>query len=54
MGKVTLEAKSRKDSGKKVAKLLRAEGKLPAVVYNSEGKSEMIEIPLKEHELIRF
>ena len=44
MGKVTLEAKSRKEKKKKVAKLLRAEGKLPAVVYNSEGKSEMIEI----------
>lgn len=48
MAKVTLEAKSRKDSGKKAAKALRATGRIPAVVYNSEGKAEMIDVDEKE------
>ena len=44
MAKVTLDAKVRTESGKKCAKLLRASGKLPAVVYNSEGKATMLEV----------
>lgn len=44
MGKVTLEAKSRKESGKKAAKTLRAAGRMPAVLYNSEGKATMVEV----------
>ena len=48
MDKVTLEAKSRKDTGKKAAKLLRAAGRIPAVVYNSEGKSTMVDVDSTE------
>lgn len=44
MGKMTIEAKSRTECGKKAAKTLRAAGRLPAVVYNSEGKATMIEV----------
>ncbi|MBR0155148.1 MAG: 50S ribosomal protein L25 [Treponema sp.] len=48
MDKVNLEAKSRKDTGKKAAKLLRAAGRIPAVVYNSEGKSTMVDVDSTE------
>ena len=44
MGKMTLEAKTRTVTGKKAARTLRAAGRLPAVVYNSEGKSTMIDV----------
>lgn len=44
MDKVTLEAKSRKETGKKAAKILRAAGRIPAIVYNSEGKSSMVDV----------
>ena len=44
MGKTTLEAKTRTVTGKKAARTLRAGGRLPAVVYNSEGKSTMIDV----------
>lgn len=48
MGKVTLEAKSRTESGKKAAKALRATGRIPAVVYNSEGKASMVDVDAVE------
>lgn len=48
MAKVTLEAKSRTESGKKAAKALRATGRIPAVVYNSEGKATMVDVDEKE------
>ena len=48
MAKVTLEAKSRTESGKKAAKTLRAAGRIPAVVYNSEGKATMVDVDEKE------
>lgn len=48
MGKVTLEAKSRKDSGKKAAKALRATGRIPAVVYNSNGEATMLDVDATE------
>lgn len=44
MGKVTLDAKVRSESGKKAAKNLRATGRIPAVVYNSEGKATTIDV----------
>lgn len=44
MGKMTLDAKTRTECGKKAAKKIRAAGRLPAVLYNSEGKSTMIDV----------
>lgn len=44
MGKVTLEAKARTETGKKAAKNLRATGRIPAVMYNSDGKATMLDI----------
>ena len=48
MGKVTLEAKSRTESGKKAAKALRAAGHIPAVVYNSSGEAKMLDVDATE------
>ncbi len=44
MDQLTINAKTRTESGKSAAKHLRAEGRLPAVLYNSEGKSTMLTI----------
>ena len=48
MGKVTLEAKSRTESGKKAAKALRAARHIPAVVYNSNGEAKMLDVDATE------
>lgn len=48
MGKTTLEAKSRSTTGKRAAKTLRATGRIPAVVYNSEGKATMLDVDSAE------
>jgi ribosomal protein L25 (general stress protein Ctc) len=47
MREVTLEARTRKDAGKGVARKLRAAGKIPAVVYGKGEEPMAIEL---EHE----
>lgn len=42
MERLVLNAKTRTEKGKGAAKLLRAAGKLPAVMYNSKGESIML------------
>ncbi|MEK7663836.1 MAG: 50S ribosomal protein L25 [Patescibacteria group bacterium] len=44
---ITLQAKTRKDLGKKV-RLIRGLGKIPAVVYGPESKNTVIEVDEKE------
>lgn len=44
MDYMTLSAEVRTETGKKVAKQLRAAGKLPAVMYNSKGVSTMLTV----------
>lgn len=44
MATITLEAKGRKDTGKKAAKALRLTGRIPAIVYNSKGEATMIDV----------
>ena len=44
MDQLVVNAKVRKDSGKKAAKQLRATGRIPAIMYNAEGKSTMIDV----------
>ena len=48
MERMQIIAKTRTESGKGVAKRLRAAGSLPAIAYNSKGKSTMISIDEKE------
>lgn len=47
MKEITLEARTRKDAGKGVARKLRAAGKIPAVVYGKAEEPVVIEL---EHE----
>ncbi len=47
MKEITLEARTRKDAGKGVARKLRAAGKIPAVVYGKGEEPVVIEL---EHE----
>ena len=44
MDQLVINAKPRKETGKKAAKTLRATGRLPAIMYNTKGKSEMLDI----------
>ncbi|MCR5290627.1 MAG: 50S ribosomal protein L25 [Treponema sp.] len=44
MDQMVINAKIRKETGKKAAKQLRATGRLPAVMYNSKGESTMLDI----------
>jgi large subunit ribosomal protein L25 len=44
MSKQTLNAKTRTVTGKRAAKNLRKEGRIPAVVYNSKGEATSIEV----------
>jgi len=44
MSKQTINAKVRTATGKTVAKNLRKEGRIPAVVYNSKGEATSIEV----------
>ena len=44
MERLVINAKTRTATGKGVARRLRAEGQLPAVMYNSKGESGMLEI----------
>ncbi len=44
MEQFVINAKIRKETGKKAAKQLRAAGRIPAVAYNEKGESTMLDI----------
>lgn len=44
MEQLVVDAKTRKETGKKVARQLRANGRIPAVVYDEEGKAVSIDV----------
>ena len=44
MDQFTVDAKTRKETGKKAAKALRAAGRIPAVVYDESGKATSIDV----------
>ncbi len=48
MERLVINAKTRTQSGKGVARRLRAVGQLPAVMYNSKGEAGMLEITESE------
>ncbi len=48
MEQMVINAKTRKETGKRVAKRLRDQGKLPAIAYNEKGESVMLEIDAAE------
>lgn len=48
MEQYVVNAKIRKETGRKVAKTLRAEGRLPAVAYDEKGQSVMLDIDANE------
>ncbi len=48
MEQLVINAKIRKETGKKVAKALRASGRIPAVAYNEKGESTMLDIDAAE------
>ena len=50
MERFVINATTRKETGKKYAKALRAEGKIPAVAYNEKGEATMLEIASGEFE----
>lgn len=52
MAKKTILARARTATGKGAAKVLRSEGRLPAVVYDREGKSILIDIDNHEFQLL--
>lgn len=48
MEQFTINAKTRKECGKRAAKALRATGHIPAVAYNEKGESVMLDIEATE------
>ncbi|MBQ0039451.1 MAG: 50S ribosomal protein L25 [Treponema sp.] len=50
MERFVINATTRKETGKKYAKAIRAEGKIPAVAYNEKGEATMLEIAASEFE----
>ena len=48
MEQFVINAKIRKETGKKAAKDLRAQGRIPAVAYNENGESVMLDISAAE------
>lgn len=48
MEQMVINAKVRKESGKKYAKQLRATGSIPAVAYNEKGESTLLEVNAAE------
>lgn len=44
MDQLVINAKTRTTRGKKAAKKLRATGRIPAIMYNAEGKSTMLDV----------
>ena len=41
---LVINAKTRNSTGRAAAKRMRLQGRIPAVLYNSEGKSTMLDI----------
>lgn len=50
MEQFVINATTRKETGKVVAKKIRAEGKIPAVAYNEKGESTMLVVDSAEFE----
>lgn len=50
MERFVINTTTRKETGKKYAKKLRTEGKIPAVAYNEKGEATMLEIASGEFE----
>ena len=50
MEKFVINAKTRTETGKKYAKAIRAQGRIPAVAYNEKGESFLLEIEANEFE----
>ena len=48
MDQLVIKANTRSKAGKGIAKKLRAEGRLPAVMYNSKGEAVMLDIDESE------
>ncbi|MBP5251831.1 MAG: 50S ribosomal protein L25 [Treponema sp.] len=48
MEQMVINAKTRKDSGKKYAKKLRETGVIPAVAYNEKGETTLLEVNAAE------
>ena len=48
MEQFTITAHVRKESGKRIAKDLRAKGRIPAVAYNEKGESTMLDVDASE------
>lgn len=44
MDQLVIEAKTRSETGKKAAKAIRAEGRIPAVIYDEAGKATSITV----------
>lgn len=44
MDQLVIEAKTRSETGKKAAKAIRAEGRIPAVIYDEAGKAASITV----------
>ncbi len=53
MDKLIINAQKRTETGKKAAQKLRAEGSLPAVMYNSKGESVMLAVNESEFSKVR-
>ncbi|WP_443736291.1 50S ribosomal protein L25 [Treponema sp.] len=48
MEQFVVNAKIRKETGKRVSKQLRAEGRIPAIAYNEKGESIMLDVDAAE------
>ncbi|MFA6938530.1 MAG: 50S ribosomal protein L25 [Treponema sp.] len=48
MEQYVINAKTRKETGKRISKQLRAEGRIPAIAYNEKGQSTMLDIDAAE------
>jgi large subunit ribosomal protein L25 len=44
MDQLVIDAKTRKETGKKISKMLRAEGRLPAVMYNEKAEAVSLDV----------
>jgi large subunit ribosomal protein L25 len=52
MDQMVINAKTRTETGKKAAKLLRANGRMPAIMYNAKGESIMLDIDEAEFDKV--